>query len=123
MIQIGAPLLDGFGDQKVVGSFTPANVVSSTASAPSRQTVGTTAILVLAANTGRKKLILQNVGTTVIKIALGTTPTSSNYHFSLPAGGSTDDGSSPRVEDTMWLGAVHAISSGAGGALQVAELT
>lgn len=116
-------LVDGSGNLKVAGSLTVTPVTSTTASSPSQQTIGTSAGQVLAANSGRKRLMLQNVGTTVIKIAYGAVPTSSNYHFSLPAGGSANDGSSPIWQDTMWLGAIQAISSGAGGLLQVTELT
>jgi hypothetical protein len=91
-------------------------------STPAQNTIGTTAEQILGANPSRQKFILQNVGTTVIKIAYGTTtPTQSNYHIALPACGSENDGSSFLYEETQWLDEVQAISSGAGGLLQVAE--
>jgi hypothetical protein len=67
--------------------------------------------------------MLQNVGTTRIYVAFGATPTTSNYHFALPAGGSQNDGSSPVYLDTLWLGDVQAISSAAGGLLQITEFS
>lgn len=108
----------------VAANVTVTPVTSNAASAAAQTTVGTTAAQMLAGNAGRKRLALQNQGTTVIKIVLGAgTPTQSVYHFSLPAAGSTNDGSSPIYLDTMWTGAVQAISSAAGGLLQVTELT
>jgi hypothetical protein len=68
-------------------------------------------------------MILQNVGTTRIYIAFGATPTTSNYHVALPAGGSQNDGSSLVYVDTLWIGDVQAISSAAGGLLQVTEFS
>jgi hypothetical protein len=131
MVEFGGQLFIASGDASrnvnvniAAGSITVAPVTSNTASAASQQTIGTTAGQVLAANSARKRLILQNCGTTVIKIVLGAgTPTQSNYHFALPPGGTTNDGSSPVYNDIMWTGAVQAISSAAGGLLQVAELT
>lgn len=69
-------------------------------------------------------MILQNVGTTRIWILFGAgTPSSSNYHLSLPAGGNANDGSSPPYIDTMWIGQVQAISSAAGGSVNAFENT
>jgi hypothetical protein len=108
----------------VAASVSVAAVTSNTASTPAQTTVGTTAAQVLAANSGRKRLMLQNVGTTTIFITYGSTnPTTSAFHFALPAGGSTGDGSSRIQEDTMWTGAVRGISSAAGGLLSITELT
>lgn len=96
---------------------------SSTASAPAQTTVGTTAGQVLAANTSRKRMMFQNVGTTVIKLAFGATPTQTAFHVSLAPGGTAGDGSSRMYTDDMWTGAVQAISSASGGLLVVTELT
>jgi hypothetical protein len=119
--------LDGSGNLKVniaAGSITVAPVQSNTSSAPAQTVVGTSASQVLAANALRKRFMLQNVGTTRIYISLGaTSPTTSAFHFALPAGGNTGDGSSPVWQDIMWTGAVQAISSAAGGLLVVTELT
>lgn len=116
--------LDSSRRLKVAGSFSSTPVTASTSSAALQQTIGTTAGQVLASNALRLKVTLQNCGTTVIKILLGSgTPTQSNYHFALPPGGTTNDGSSPLFSDTMWIGAIQAVSSAAGGLLQVTELT
>lgn len=120
----GAGLTSTAGALNVSGSFTAGAITAATATAPAQTAVGTTEGLVLAANANRKKFTLQNAGTTIIKIVLGTgTVTTTNYHLALPAGGSANDGSSPVYVDTMWIGAVRALSSGAGGLLQVTELT
>lgn len=116
--------LDSSRRLKVAGSFSSTPVTAATSTAASQLTVGTTAGQVLAANSNRLKYILQNCGTTVIKIILGAgTPTQSNYHFSLAPCGTANDGSSQSIIDTMWIGAIQAISSAAGGLLQVTELT
>ncbi len=116
--------LDSSRRLKVAGSFSATPVTSNTASAAAQTTVGTTAGQVLAANSNRKRMIFQNVGTTVIKLVLGAgTPTQTAFHRALPAGGTADDGSSPVYSDDMWTGAVQAISSAAGGLLVVTELT
>jgi hypothetical protein len=116
--------LDGSGNLLIAGSLSVGSVTSNTASAAAQTAVGTTAGQVLAANAGRKRVMLQNAGTTVIKIVLGAgTPTQSAYHLALPACGSANDGSNPPYQDIMWTGAIQAISSAAGGLLQVTELT
>lgn len=108
----------------VNAAVTVTPVQSNTSSAPAQTAVGTTAVQVLAANSLRKRFMLQNVGTTVIKVVLGaTSPTETAYHFALPMGGIQNDGSSPVWQDTMWTGAIQAISSAAGGLLLVTELT
>lgn len=111
------------GAVTVSGSVTTTPVTSSTATSPAVNTVDGTAETVLAANSSRKRFMLQNVGTTKIYIAFGATPTTSNYHLALPAGGSQNDGSSPVYTDEMWTGNVQAISSAAGGLLQITEMT
>lgn len=110
----------------VTATVTPA--VSSTSSVPLEQTIGAvTAVAVLALNATRKGCAVQNCGTTVLYIGLGQTPTSSNYHIALAAGGQSNDGSSNRWDGTisgcLWQGAVNVISSGSGGLCNVVELT
>jgi hypothetical protein len=108
----------------VNAAVTVTPVQSSTISAAGPVTVGTSPVTLLALNALRKRLILQNVGTTKIFILFGAgTPSSSNYHIALPAGGTTNDGSSPVYIDTMWTGQVQAIGSAAGGSVQAAENT
>lgn len=108
----------------VAASVTVTPTTSTAASVPAQTVVGTTAAQVLAANASRKRVMLQNVGTTRIYIAYGSTnPTTSAFHVALPAGGSAGDGSSQMISDDMWQGAIRAISSAAGGLLVVTELT
>ena len=71
---VAVAALDSSRNLKVniaAGSITVAPVTSNTSSAAAQQTIGTTAGQVLAANAARKRLMLQNCGTTVIKIVLG----------------------------------------------------
>lgn len=106
----------------VGATITP--VESSTVSVPSILTVGTGTASALAANINRKRVTLQNVGTTKIFVLFGTgTASASNYHLVLPAGGTTADGSSPVYSDIMWQGAIQVASSAAGGSLSVAEFS
>jgi hypothetical protein len=117
-------LVDGSGKLLVAGSLTVTPTESSTVSAPSIVTVGTGSSTLLAANSSRKRLTLQNMGTRVIFILFGAgTASSSNYHIALPPGGTTADGSSPVYSDIMWQGAIQASASGAGGSVAVGEFT
>lgn len=120
----GNPITSTGGALNVAGSITVTPTTSSTATAPSQTSVTTAAQTVLASNASRKRFMLQNCGQTIIYVSLGgTNPTSSNYHFALPACGADNDGSSPQYQDTMWTGAVRVIGSASGGLLQVVELT
>lgn len=117
-------LLDASGNLKIAGSFTVTPDKSATVTSPGPTTIGTSSAQLLAANSSRKRMVLQNVGTTKLYILFGAgTASSSNYHIALPAGGNTNDGSSPVYSDTLWTGAIQAISSGAGGSVQAMEFT
>lgn len=97
---------------------------SSTSSAPAQTAQGTTSGQILASNTARKRAMIQNTGTTTIKLNLGaTTVTQTAYHVALAAGATADDGKGGTYIDEMWTGAIQAISSAAGGTLVVTELT
>ena len=112
---------------EVVGTFSAAPPASSTASIPARQTVGSTSGSILAANALRKGCGVQNVSTVPVYLGLGQDPTATAYHIALPAGGSSNDGSSPVWDGTfsgvLWQGAVNAITAAGGGAVVVTELT
>lgn len=98
----------------------------STVSTPAQTTIGTTAAQLIAATTNeaRRSLVIQNTGTTTIKLAFGaTSPTQSVYHVALKACGIADDGSGGIYADDAWRGAVQVISSGAGGTVVVTEFT
>jgi len=107
-------------------SFSPSS--SSTASNPVQTTVGTSAGQIIAANANRKALAIQNTGTTRIYLVLESgTPTATAYHIALPACGTANDGSSPlwdgTISNILWLGAIQALSSAAGGTCVLTELT
>jgi hypothetical protein len=92
-------------------------------SIPAQTTIGTTAALILPSNAKRKGVVIQNTGTTVLKLTFGLTmPTQSVYHIALRGGAVSDDGSGATYFEASWVGAVNAISSGAGGTLVLMEL-
>lgn len=96
----------------------------STEYTAAQTSIGTTAATVLSANTDRRSLLIQNTGTTTIKLIFGTgTPTQTVYHVALKACGIADDGSGGVYADDAWRGAVRAISSGAGGTMVITEFT
>lgn len=96
----------------------------SAASTPAQTSVGTSAGQILAANAGRKGLVIQNTGTTILYLVFGTsTPTTSVYHYALSACTANDDGKGGAWFDDPWQGAVQALSSGSGGQCVIAEYT
>lgn len=103
------------------GALMPPMSIASTTVA--QTSVGTTADEILFGNEKRKRFMVQNTGTTVIKLGLGRTPTATAYHVALKACASADDGSGGMYIDEMWRGDVTAISSAAGGTCVVTELT
>lgn len=109
---------------EVGGSITVSPVESDTCSTNALVAVSTSSVTAIAANASRKRLILQNQGTTILYILLGSGSASlTNYTFALAACGTTKDGSSPVIFDEMWQGAVQVISSAAGGLLNAQENT
>lgn len=118
-------LSPGTRQLSVAGTFTSSPPASSTVSAPSQPVIGAvTSVQLLAANAARKRMRLQNIGTTVMYILFGAgSATAANCHIVLPAGGTSEDGSSSIITDDMWQGRVAALSSAAGGIVSVAEFT
>lgn len=114
-------LVDDQGRLLISGATSNVNNTSD----PSRHTVNSgSAVNVLPANAARAGFSIQNVGTTVLKVCLGPVdPDQNTFHFSLPAGGNANDGSSPRYESFVWAGDVRIISSVDGGAVVVVEYT
>lgn len=105
-------------------TLTVAIAGSSTSTAPAQTSVGTAAVSLLASNASRKRAIVQNTGTTVIKIALSSTdPTQTAYHIALAPGSAADDGKGGVLIEEKWTGQIKAISSLAGGTVVVTELT
>lgn len=92
------------------------------ASAPAQITQGATGARILEANARRRGLLIQNTGTTVIKLVFGNTnPTATAYHVALAPASGADDGTGGLYTDDAWQGPIRAISSGAGGTLVITE--
>jgi hypothetical protein len=91
-------------------------------STPAQTSVGTDAALILAANPKRKGLMVQNTGTTIIKLTFGATlPTATAYHVALSACTGADDGKGGTYTDSACVLAVNALSSDAGGTCVITE--
>lgn len=89
---------------------------------PAQTAQGTDAAVILQANPQRKGLMIQNTGTTIIKLTFGATvPTATAYHVALRASTGADDGSGGVYSDDSWVGVVNALSSAGGGTLVVTE--
>src|SRR5690242_13857613 len=91
--------------------------------APSRQSVANTAGQIAGANASRAELIIVNVGTVPVLLALGQTPTASAYHVALTPCTTADDGTGGSFVCDYWTGAVQAIVASGTGAVCVTELT
>jgi hypothetical protein len=99
-------------------------VTSNTVTQNGVTVIGTASSQALASNSNRKRLIIQNVGTTNLYILYGTgTAGPSNFTRILPAGGTPLDGSSVPIIDDMWQGPVQWASSASGGEGTANELT
>ena len=92
-------------------------------SAPSSSAIGTTSSVIIASNSARVRVIVQNTGVTTIYLGLGGTPTNTNYHLALHPGSAADDGYGTIFIDEMWRGVVNAISSAPLGKVVVMEMT
>lgn len=100
------------------------SAASSTATSPTQTAVNTSNAQLFAANSSRKKLIIQNTGKTEIKVSLGgTASTQTAYTVCLGACSDDNKGDGGSYVDTTWTGAVQVISSAAGGTLVGTELT
>ena len=90
---------------------------------PTRVNVGTSAGSLVAANTVRRRLIIQNTGTTTLYLNYGTgNPTGTVYTIALKAGTAADDGTGGLLVDDNYTGSVQGLSSGTGGEAVVTEL-
>lgn len=106
-----------------IDAFVRAQARDSVSTA-AQTSVGTVAGQILAANSARKGLIIQNTGTTILKLVYGSgTPTQTVYHFALSACTAADDGKGGAWAEDAWVGAVQAISSGSGGTCVVTEIS
>ncbi len=101
-----------------------APISSNTCTANAINSVGAVSTQVLASNSSRKRMILQNLATQVAFVLLGSgTASQTNFTFTLPACGSAKDGSSFIIQDTMWQGAVQVIYPASGGLFSAQENT
>lgn len=106
------------GPVRVIAEGSPQLSVST----PAQTSQGVAAATIVAANPKRKGLIVQNTGTTIIKLSFGANdPTATVYHVALAACTAGDDGTGGIYTDDSWVGEVRAISSGAGGTCVVTE--
>ncbi len=106
------------------GTITVAPENSSTVTAHAQTAVGVVAVVLLAANASRKRFMVQNTGTTTIKLGFTSTdPTQTSYHVALSSGAPADSGRGGTYMDDLWIGTVEAISSVAGGTVVVTEMT
>ncbi len=98
-------------------------VRSASATQPQLVTVGTTAVPLLGTNLARRRLMLQNTGTTTLYLTFGlSAPTATVYHHALAGCGAANDGTGGTLWDETWTGPVQAIGSGGGGTVVVSEL-
>lgn len=98
-------------------------VTRTRATVPAQTSVGAGAGQIIAANEARRGLIIQNTGTTIIYITLGSTaPTTTAYHVALRACSVANDGNGGIYNDDAWTGAVQAIGSAGGGSVVITEV-
>ena len=93
---------------------------------PAQTGIGAVATVVLVANPKRKGFMVQNTGTTIIKLAFGgttSTPNQTVYHIALKGGTGSDDATGSTYTDDAWAGDVWAISSAPGGTMVITEFT
>lgn len=92
-------------------------------STPAQTSLGATAALVLAANSKRRGLIIQNTSTKILKFNLGASvPTQTVYQVCLKACDAADDGTGGTYIDDFWQGDVTAIFNAADGTFVITEI-
>lgn len=97
------------GTVTVTGTVTTNTPKSSSSNAPTQTAVTVAALNIVAANASRKRLIIQNTGTAVVKLTFSATnPTDTAYHYALAPASSNDDGTGASVFDDCWTGVVNA---------------
>jgi hypothetical protein len=93
-------------------------------SVPAQTSVGAVAGVILSSNAKRKGFWIQNTGTTILYLSLGTTnPTVTAYHVALKGGTGADDGGGASYFESNWVGQVNAIGSAPAGTCVVVEIT
>jgi hypothetical protein len=99
------------------------STTSNTLPGTNPQTIGTSASAVVNLNAARKEVTIINTGTTYIYLGLGQTPTNTAYHIALAKCTAANDGTGGTWTSDMWKGSVLALSSAAGGTVNLTELT
>lgn len=100
------------------------SVPRRTISVAASTSVGAVAGQILAASVTRRGLLIQNTGTTIIYLILGSgTPTATVYHIALRGCTVAHDGTGGIFNDDVWNGSVQAIGSGGGGSVSIFEIT
>jgi hypothetical protein len=91
---------------------------------PAAQTnVGNAAGQIIGTNRARRGFIVQNTGTTILYLLLGTgVPTTSVYHVALKACSVANDGLGGIYSDDSWVGPVQAIGSAPAGTCVITEI-
>lgn len=96
----------------------------TSASLPAQTAVSDTAGVILVANGLRKGFMVQNTGTTILYLAMGSAaanPTATAYHVALKECAVSNDGTGGVYIDDAWVGEVRAIGSAVGGTCVVTE--
>ena len=93
------------------------------ASAPAQTSISDTAALVLVSNPKRKGFMVQNTGTTIIKLSFGATLSQTAYHVALKGCSVADDGTGAVYVDDAYAGDVWGISSSPAGTCVISEFT
>lgn len=102
-------------------TVTTVNQKSATPPAINTVSLGTFASPTFAANATRKSFWVQNVGTSVVYLGLGATPSATAYHFALASGTLAHSGNGGIYFDSEWVGTVTAIASAATGTYTYGE--
>ena len=123
---VNATQTGGWDVRLIAGTATAATVTSvnqKSATPPAINTVslGTFASPTFAANTSRKSFWVQNVGTRVVYLGLGATPSATAYHFALASGTLAHSGNGGIYFDSEWVGTVTAIADAATGTYTYGE--
>lgn len=89
---------------------------------PNPVSVGTVSKQLCQKNLIRKEIIVLNVGTTTIYLNLASPATGTQYTIPLSPCAAAHDGTGGVYISDIWQGEIHAISSAAGGLVNITEL-
>lgn len=103
------------GQEFVTTNSTSIDATSISFGAPAATTIGTSATLLIASNTSRKKFIVRNCGTTTLYFGISNAVTTSTGIPLYPDESLSDEGI------CIYTGDVYFISSAAGGSARYSE--